>query len=472
MGIEPAIVTLLESIKSDNPDLYTILSAMAKNVNKLDAQLNPPTVAQSKIISNPTVLPDKVQNFIYILTETSISLMWDGVSTGQVNYEVRRGTVWETATYITTTASLRVVLEPLLTGVYTFLVKSIDSNGNFSAEAASVVITIPQIQAPSLTGTAIINQATLSWVAPVSAFRIDHYRITRNDVFLANAHGTFFVYQELAAGTVTYGLAAVDIAGNIGIAATVALVIAAPQDFVLTSTIVSDLIADFQLSVYRDPFRILLIIPVNTAITWDSHFLGGGWASPQDQINAGYPIYGQPFFTPPSNWTKVFDFGVISNFVIVGVTYQTTIISGTVGINSTLEFSTDNINWTAPVPGPVALATTLRYVRLSLNFSTGGPANMIELSNLQVSLSIHQESDSGFADVLASDVDGTTITFNKTFRAITGISVLPVSPFSLFALLSGGDYNTATPHNFKTKIFDNAGVRISTRISWTARGVQ
>src|SRR5690625_7198445 len=53
-----------------------------------------------------------------------------------------------------------------------------------------------------------------------------------------------------------------------------------------------------------------VVLPVDTSEEYGEHFASRGWASEQDQIDAGYPIYAQPTL-PSGEIVLEYDCGVV-----------------------------------------------------------------------------------------------------------------------------------------------------------------
>lgn len=457
----PSVDSLIQTIQNKDPNLYSILSSMYDDFTSLYDQVNPPA-ASTRIVSNPTVIPDDVANFIYALNSENVSLSWDAVTTA-ASYTVRRGSVWATASYVTNVTARQIFLNPLLVGDTTFLIKAINGNGQESANATSVTVTVPGILGPVVTGSGVLNTAILTWAAPVSAFRINYYIVTRNGVVLTQVGGTFFAYTESSAGTYTYGISAVDIAGNVGTESTASITVTAPVDYIVQSTQTSSFTGTLT-NAFLDTFRTVLEVCLDVVETYGDHFLTRGYASPQDQINAGFPYYGEPA-QATAQYQEVFDFGILFNNVVAGLSWLYQVVDGAVGIATTLEFSVDNIIWTAPVAGPTAFASAVRYVRATVDF-TGGNADLLEFSVFQCALAVHRENDGGSGTANAGDVGGTVFTFNKTFVAVESVTCTALATANYTCVV-----NSISTTQFSVEVFDTLGIRVTTTIEWKARGI-
>lgn len=213
----------------------------------------------------------------------------------------------------------------------------------------------------------------------------------------------------------------------------------------------------------------VLVAPVNTTESWQNHFATRGWASIQDQIDAGYPIYAQPNM-PSGRYQEVFDFGSVISNIIVIVNWNTTeIVAAVSTAGTTLETSSDGITWSAPTTASSVFAAALRYVRVTMNFTPTTDKSLALYYTLQCLLNVHREQDGGQASVFAADAGGTVVTFNKAFKAIDSITLTPVNTVEQKAI-----YDFAFPPNptsFKILLFNAAGARIDGTVTWLARGI-
>lgn len=214
----------------------------------------------------------------------------------------------------------------------------------------------------------------------------------------------------------------------------------------------------------------VLLAAVDIAETYQAHFTARAWASPQAQINDGFPLYIQPTKLTGS-YSEVFDFGAVFNNIIVGFDWNTIAVSGILDTTtSTIEYSTDGFTYSAPTIGTSVFAPAIRYVRLTLKFVAPNTTTVAYYYNIRATLQIHLEEDGGNGAVLASDVDGTLVNFGKTFKFVKAITVTPISLFARFPVVNF-IFATINPTQFRVLLYDNAGVRQDGDMSWKARGV-
>ena len=247
MSNQTSVVNLLNGIEFDDPRLATLLQQLVADFYKLQNQVNPPTSATVFGLTGQIISPDSVSNFVGTLYANNLKLTWDKVD--GVSYEIRYTSngsiVWDTASVIlktsTTSADINPLTIPLIYGTYTFLIKTVASDGTYSTSPSIVIVTIPQIAAPTLTASTIGNFVLLYWTAPTSVFAIDHYNVYKNSVLQGNSNGTFESIFEIAAGTFIYIVEAVDIVGNRSTqSAGIVLTLGNPVDYILQASLNTD----------------------------------------------------------------------------------------------------------------------------------------------------------------------------------------------------------------------------------------
>lgn len=479
MSQESVISTLLNGIEFDDPRLYDLLNALSSDFYALKNKLEPPTNVTVFGITGQLLGPPAVTMFTATTFGNNLRLTWASaatLSTYEIRYKAGSFTIadWDTAQAILTTGNLSADINPisvpLTTGVHTFLIKSIDASGIYSTLASLVIVTVPVIQAPVITPTVISNNVLLAWTSPVSVFNIDHYNVYKNGILQGQVKGTFEAIFEVIGGTYSYKIEAVDIVGNVSILSSASIVqVGNPNDFVLFATLTSTF-AGTKTNCKIDSITgtNLLLACVNTAETYQQHFVNNGWTTPQAQITAGFPYYPEPALANGS-YQEVFDFGAVLTNIIVVMNWSLTPVIGAISVTtSTIEFSTDNISWSTVAVGTSVFAAALRYVRFTMTF-VGSNVSLAYFSNLQCLLNVHRELDGGSGSAVSTDVAGTVFLFNKAFRSIDSITVTPLTTTACFPVVSFT--NSVNPTSFKILLYDNAGVRVTASIQWMARGI-
>lgn len=210
-------------------------------------------------------------------------------------------------------------------------------------------------------------------------------------------------------------------------------------------------------------------LPPPDPCTWEGHFLDRGWNTPQDQIDAGYPIYAQPSNSSGS-YTEIFDYGLVFASAIFNVDWSLeVVVLPDISIQPSWEFSSDLISWSAIQFGRSAFGVNVRYVRLKLAFSSADDHALAWLSNLHIFVDVKHEMDSGRVVASEFDIDGTVVHFNKAFKDVDSITLTVESDTPITAVYTFLD--VPNPPNFAVFVFDTAGIRTTFPVSWKARGI-
>ena len=346
-----------------------------------------------------------------------------------------------------------------------YRIKTINSNGDYSVEETKVEVIVPPIGGLVITATVIDNNVLLSWTKPTTTFNIDYYEITKNGSVIGQNRSTFFVTFETVSGTYTYGVTAIDIAGNESDESTIAAEVRQPPDFDLIAQLVDDLSGTKVNTVIQDG---RLLANINLTETWADHFFNNGWTTIQDQIDDGFPIYIQPTPTTGS-YERVFDFGAIFDDVIINLIWNQNQIAGATTVSSTIAVSDDNITYTTPVSGRSLFTPSARYVKAKITFTGATGAALLELFGFAIALNVKSEVDSGHVNADKDDVGGTVVLFNKAFKDVNSITITADSTEPIYPIYDFVDI--PNPTSFKVLIYDSSGNRVDYLISWKARGI-
>lgn len=148
-------------------------------------------------------------------------------------YEIRAGTDWETAAVLAQVRGTR-YRHSAITQATTFLIKAIDTSGNYSVTAAAAVA-VP-VPPPALSVTAAVDgpDLRLAWPTPTGgSFPLAYYEVRSGASWetaqlVARVDVTLFVARVDWGGTRRWWVAPVDIAGNQGAPVMVEVHITAP----------------------------------------------------------------------------------------------------------------------------------------------------------------------------------------------------------------------------------------------------
>lgn len=338
-----------------------------------------------------------------------------------------------------TTTSTKYISNADWVGNATVSISSVDTSGSTSSFA---ILTIPKYVPNSLVSfdaDVIDNNVLLRWVLPEkTSLPISHILIKRGpswnlaDKIIGEKSGTFTSIFELAGGNYTYWLAVVDTDGRESIPTSISLTVSQPPDFVFNAEYVSTFQGTMSNSSYLTNSTGILML-VDNAETWAQHFTSNSWSSPQDQINANYPIYAQPNMAP-AYYMEVFDYGQLLSSSSIAVTRTGAAVSGSPFIYNVIETSLDGSTWTDPQRLDTLFATNFRYIRITVNVEASSSLDLYKLEKLIVRLDNKQISDSGTADCLSSDSLGTIVNFNKEFIDVQSINLTPAGTTPLSAV--------------------------------------
>lgn len=463
--ISAEINTLIAGLQKSDPKVYQALTRIGLQLGLIDSELHPETKRTPFIASSTDALAPP-SNFTIESTGLTVRFTWSLVTSASF-YEIRRGTDWDTATFILKTSGSRADIDPLIYGSYAYLIKSITLTGIYSADFNQVYIEIPQISAVSISPEIIDNNVLLNWTEPTSVFDISYYILKRDGVEVGTMAGTFKTFFELVPGSYTYSIIAVDVAGNEGTESFTTVSVRTPPDFQLTDSQVSSL-GGTRTNVLLESGPKLLCDW--TSETYHAHFVGRGYATWQAKIDAGFPIYIQPAATTGSYEEKI-DYGLIISNIIVSVTYSSNVItpSDLVTVVVKLAWSDDDITYTSFTSGAVQFSTHFRYLKVRLEFSGSNKA-LAEIFDLTTSITVKRDNDGGAVAALSTDVGGTEVTFNKEFKSVDSITVAVLSstePYKAIYIFT----SVPNPTTFYVMVFDTTGARVSKTVSWKARGI-
>lgn len=467
-SVQTKLQSLYARAAKGNPEMLDILNELIREVDRLGIIIDPPPVIQTRASSETFGVPDSPAGISAIINPRNVILFWEAPTSDVIYYELRKGTVWATAERILITAERQVILDPLLEGDHTFLLKSLSLDGQYSTGTESLTLTIPEMGAPNVTTQTIDQNVLLFWTPPASTFEITEYVIERNGFEVARVSGTFAAYVELVGDTYEYSVRAVDIAGNEGSEGVVSVLVAGPPDFILRNDFQSDL-SGTKVNAKIETYDISLLLPINLTETWDEHFSDRLWTEIQDQIDAGYPLYIQPGTTTAS-YSETFDVGTIYPSTILSISWNVSIITGSFTISVSTRVSDDGIAWSTPQIGQNIFVESVRYIEVTVNFTGNNDAALLKFFNFRVAVQVKQSMDSGIISAVSSDPTGTFVNFNVPFKDVDSLTLTVEETTGPFTALY--DFNDIpNPTGFSVYVFNTAGVRQSKEVSWKARGI-
>lgn len=225
-----------------------------------------------------------------------------------------------------------------------------------------------------------------------------------------------------------------------------------------------------------------MLVPVKRE-TWAEHFESRGWTCPQDQIDAGYPLFIQPTALT-AQFVETIDLGVVINEgTTVALQYSVQPIEGVVDAVPTLSLSADNVTFTDHAGQTSVFATGFRYVKIQIDFTGEDDKAVARVPGMRIRVYLKQKRDGGSGTALAVDYTGpsspadkgTLVYFNKAFLDVDQITV---TARYQSGLASGGQaiayhnfQDVPNPTFFRVFVVNSAtGAAINGDFDWDAKG--
>jgi len=159
-------------------------------------------------------------------------------------YEIRTGASWASGSLVGTTKAT-VFQNPVdWLGDRTFHVAAIDIAGNMSIPTTiGISISPPRqlsLSAGDISTQVVDNNVLIYWIDARTSLPIDRCEFRRGDAWataevIGTKSGLFTTFFETTGGLYTYWLAAIDSAGNIGLAAHFTVYVNQPPDYILST---------------------------------------------------------------------------------------------------------------------------------------------------------------------------------------------------------------------------------------------
>ncbi|WP_201353814.1 host specificity factor TipJ family phage tail protein [Hydrogenimonas urashimensis] len=352
-----------------------------------------------------------------------------------------------------------------------FSVKAVDISGNIG-QAGEYMSTITPPQITSFHLQVIDNNVLFQWEVSQGSLPVINTIGKKGDTWetaetIGYKKGTFTTVFESQSGDYRYWIAAVDSAGNVSDPVSKVAHVNQPPDYILNAKWDSDF-SGTKTNAYSDGTQ--LILPVNTAETYEDHFTSRSWNSPQDQIDAGYPVYIEPF-SATASYEETHDYGATIHATKITINVTKNIVGDTtpeLDETCTISVSQDGSSWTDYPDVYQVYATEFRYVKVRLEWSGGTGDDGIIIENIETLLDSKLKNDSGRATVNASDANGTEVQFNVSFVDVDSITGTYKGSDPYTVVIDFQD--TPNPTSFKIYLFDQNGSRKSGEVNWQARG--
>lgn len=356
-------------------------------------------------------------------------------------------------------------------GNRTYWVCGVDVAGN-KGEAVSVNVVVVAPGIPTAPVAKVVdNNVLLYWGEPATgSLPIDKYIVKEGASYAAgtlvgsNGNSTFCGVFEEVSGDYQYWVAAQDTATNVGPALLIAATVNQPPDYVLrtswdttwTGTKTSCIVENGD-----------LVIPAKTTETFEDHFIDNSWATPEDQINAGFPIYIEPV-PNTGTYDETFDYGGVLNATTLTVTVGKVVIHGSPILTCQLYYKKlVGDSWTAAAAGFSALLNDFRYVRVVLTVTASGGNDLYRLTTMNVKLSSKLRNDAGEYTITNAST-GVVVPFNYPFVDCYTPQCQADGTSPMFEVVIFVD--VPNPTGFTVKHADSSGTFVTGSGSWSVKG--
>lgn len=376
-------------------------------------------------------------------------------------------------------------------GEHHYMVRGIDSAGNHSLWGEVVFTAMPPGKVTFSSSSVIDNNFLLYWTEPDSIFfAIAYYVFSEVDsdgyeMEIGRVDARFSSSFESVSGEYTYRVTPVDTAGNRGESADISMTISQPPDFALFhdyDSLFNGTKTNFALdgrgSMYAPVLenetwqanaeRIAALLSTTaTNLTW------------QQKVTGGYGYYNSPH-SGTGTYVETVNVGTVIPSTKITVTVSRTVLEGNPNLTCKIETSRDKSTWIVAAANDFeTYATDFQYVRYTFTVAGG----LLQIGNINYSLSIKRKTDFGTVSVTASDNGagypgdplqaGKWVPFNLAFTDIKGTPVCtivnnnsanPLTPYTVFV-------DTLKPTGFRVFVLDKNGNRAAANVSWMVQGV-
>ncbi len=212
-----------------------------------------------------------------------------------------------------------------------------------------------------------------------------------------------------------------------------------------------------------------IIGPVSATDTWATHFSGRSWSTPQNQIDAGFPIYIQPAKTGSGYYEEDWDYGSVLAMARITADVSWKKVSGSPTIQVDISYKKlAGDAWTTVTNKTQIFASQLRYVKVRITVTASAGSDVAQISRLRVILDAQLRDDAGLVTCASGDSGGTAVTFAVPFASVVAITATPFGTADRRVVVNfAGGMN---PTGFKILLFDSSGTRVNGDVAWAVRG--
>lgn len=370
-------------------------------------------------------------------------------------------------------------------GERVFTLQRMDKLGHLSTGRAISLNKARPAQVQNFRAQSIGNRAIFYWDMPPATtlpvldvvIRVGAEWETADLVGYKN--GSFTVTDVLEAGNYTYWMAVRDTDGYLSDPVSLTVRLTGPAGFVFFGDFDDTLTGGALVNAVREevvgaPLGRRVLLPLKTTETFEEHFNSNGWMTPQDQVAAGFPIFGQPGLGSGS-YEVVFDFGSTLPACQVSLSVDGDAIAGNPAVTVRLYTSSDGANWLFAGAGSGnsvgAFATAFEYIKARVEVVASSGDELYSINGLRVSLDAQKKTANGIVSAIAADMAGTVVNFPEEFYDVTAITMsvagaVPLQPTYAFNHTHiDGSYsvasNVATVHCLAHDLVGGQAVRLN-----------
>lgn len=443
-------------------------------------------VTFTETVSGKTNPPADVTGFSAVVERENIKFSWTKNSELDISgYEIRKGTVWSTASVVGFyDTNIAVVNDGVSgTGLLTFLIKAVDTTGNYSENAVSDTVVVLAPANPVLIPTVVQNNVVIDWQNCKTTFPIQRSIIKKSlstesyseaETLNENAPESFYNYIESVGGTYKYYVQVEDTAENLSDVVSITQTVGNPANLKYFASYEDTDFTGTLTNAFKDNNGKLLM-GVDTAETYAEHFTDNSFDDFQDFVDNSFTSYAEPAETSAS-YSITYDIGATLNTGKILTMAETEAVKGSPVLSYVIGLSTDGITFTNYSSNEVFSSVAFRYINITVNYTGATNKELIYITSLKTSVQLTKRDESSELPLSVVSA-GQTVTFNETFRRVYDINVNPLVSTVPYICIAY-DFDVDNPTSFKIKIFDkdgntfgDVGFPSSIDVTWTARGV-
>jgi type II secretory pathway pseudopilin PulG len=131
-------------------------------------------------------------------------------------YEIREGSSWDDSQVVIRTNEIEYLIEKPVARSYNYLIKAIDTTGNYSEESTEVTVTVNPPSGVNVVGYFVGENYRLEWTIPQSDQPISEYAVISDNEELALIKSNTYTSKAFWAGEKDFFIQPIDQAGNRG----------------------------------------------------------------------------------------------------------------------------------------------------------------------------------------------------------------------------------------------------------------